>query len=154
VEAVSSPSFSDWSSSDDDSERNFEDDEDKTIEAPEDSPCLEWWEEAELKAEEEEDDKMLEEQEVLLESFATARKEERTRAAVTQANRAESSPHGHGNVLAYPQFHVVRFTKVARIWKAAAERRKTFESDASCSANGEGAAAVAAFIFISSDKEE
>jgi hypothetical protein len=47
-----------------------------------DSPRLEWWEGAERKAEEEED-KILEEQEALLESFANARKEERTRAAAT-----------------------------------------------------------------------
>jgi hypothetical protein len=41
VEAVPSPSFFDWSSSDNDSERNFEDDEDATTETPEDSPRLE-----------------------------------------------------------------------------------------------------------------
>jgi hypothetical protein len=51
VEAVSSPSFSDWSSSDDNSERNLEDKEDAAMETPEDSPHLEWWEEAEHKAE-------------------------------------------------------------------------------------------------------
>jgi hypothetical protein len=47
----------------------------------EDSPCLEWWEEAEWKAEEEEeeDNEMLEEQDALLESFATTHIEERTR---------------------------------------------------------------------------
>jgi hypothetical protein len=60
VKAISSPSFSHWSSSDEDSERNLEDDEDAMMETPEDSPCLEWWEEAERKAEEEEDE-MLEE---------------------------------------------------------------------------------------------
>jgi hypothetical protein len=49
-------------------------------ETPEDSPRLEWWEEAERKAEEEEDE-MLEKQEALLESFATVRKKEKTRAA-------------------------------------------------------------------------
>jgi hypothetical protein len=38
-------------------------------------------EEKVCKAEEEEEDEMLEKQEALLESFATARKEERTRAA-------------------------------------------------------------------------
>jgi hypothetical protein len=57
VEAVSSPSFSVWSSSNDDFERNLEDDKDATPETPEDSPSLEWWEEAELETEEE-DDKM------------------------------------------------------------------------------------------------
>jgi hypothetical protein len=72
VEAVSSPSFSDWSFLDNDSERNLEDDEDAAMETPKDSPHLEWWEEVERKAEE---------QEALLESFTTARKEERTRAA-------------------------------------------------------------------------
>jgi hypothetical protein len=36
------------------------DDEDAAMETPEDSLCLEWWEEAERKAEEEEDE-MLEE---------------------------------------------------------------------------------------------
>jgi hypothetical protein len=51
---------------------------------------LEWWEEAERKAEEEEDE-MLEEQEAHLESFATMRKEERTRVAMVQAIRAESA---------------------------------------------------------------
>jgi hypothetical protein len=74
VEAVPSPTFSDWSSVDDDSRRNLEDDKDAAMETPEDSPCLEWWEEAERKAKEEEDE-MLEEQETLLESFATACKE-------------------------------------------------------------------------------
>jgi hypothetical protein len=49
VEAVSFPSFSDWSSLDDDSERNLEDDEDAVTETPKDSPCLECWEEAEHK---------------------------------------------------------------------------------------------------------
>jgi hypothetical protein len=63
----------------------------------EDSPCLEWWEEAERKAEEEEDE-MLEEQEALLESFATVHKEERTRVVV----RVESSPGGPGGVPACP----------------------------------------------------
>jgi hypothetical protein len=52
---------------------------------------LEWWEEAEHKAEEEEEDEMLEEQEAHLESFATTRKEERTRVAMVQAIRAESA---------------------------------------------------------------
>jgi hypothetical protein len=60
VEAVSSPSFSDWSSSEDDSERNLEDDEGTATEMLEDSLHLEWWEEVEHKAEEEEDE-MLEE---------------------------------------------------------------------------------------------
>jgi hypothetical protein len=46
VEAMSSPSFSVWSSSDDDSERNLED---AALEMPEAS--LQWWEEAERKAE-------------------------------------------------------------------------------------------------------
>jgi hypothetical protein len=72
VETVSSPSFSVWSSSDDDSERNFEDDEDTTTEMPEDSLHLECLEKAERKAEEE--DEMLKKKEMLLESFATARK--------------------------------------------------------------------------------
>jgi hypothetical protein len=73
-EAVSSPYFSNWSSSDDDSKRNLEDDKDAAMETPKDSPCLEWWEEAEHKNEEE--DEMLEKQEALLESFAIVRKEE------------------------------------------------------------------------------
>jgi hypothetical protein len=47
VEAVSSPSFSDWSSSDNDSERNLEDNEDAVMETSEDSPHMEWWEEEE-----------------------------------------------------------------------------------------------------------
>jgi hypothetical protein len=81
VEAVSSPSFFDCSSLDDNSERNLEDDEDAATETPEDSSRLELWEEAERKAEKEKDE-MLEEQEALLESFATACKEERTQAAV------------------------------------------------------------------------
>jgi hypothetical protein len=85
VEAVSSSSFSDWSSSDDASERNLEDDEDAATEMLEDSLRLEWCEEAEHNAEEEEE--MLEEQEVLLESFATTCKEERTQAVVAQAIR-------------------------------------------------------------------
>jgi hypothetical protein len=59
----------------------LEDDEDAPIETMEDSPHLEWLEEKVCKAEEEEEDEMLEKQEALLESFATARKEERTRAA-------------------------------------------------------------------------
>jgi hypothetical protein len=142
VEAVSSPSFSDWSSSDDDSERNLEDDKDAAIETLEDSPRLEWWEE----------DEMLEEQEALLESFATACKEERTRAAAAHAIRAESSPRRHGRVPACPQFPVGRFAEVARIWKAVMERRKTFEGGASRFANGEGS--VAAIVIISSDEEE
>jgi hypothetical protein len=55
--------------------------------------------------------------------------------------------------LAYPQFPVGRFAEVARIWKAAAKRRKAFEGNASCSANGEGDAATAV-VVISSDEEE
>jgi hypothetical protein len=74
VEAVSSSSFSVWSSSDDDSERNLDNDKDVASETHEDSPRLEWWEEAERKAEEE-DDEMLKKQEALLAFFATARKE-------------------------------------------------------------------------------
>jgi hypothetical protein len=62
----------------------LEDDEDAVMETPKDSPRLEWWEETERKDEEKEDE-MLEEQEAQLESFATARTEERTRAAVAQA---------------------------------------------------------------------
>jgi hypothetical protein len=120
----------------------LEDDKDAATETPEDSPRLEWWEE----------DEMLEEQEALLESFATACKEERTRAATTQAVRAESSPRRHGRVLACPQFPVRRFAELACIWKAVMERRKTFEGGASCFANGEGS--VAAVIVISSDEEE
>jgi hypothetical protein len=58
----------------------LEDDEDTAMETPKDSLHLEWWEEPERKTDEEED-KMPEEQEALLESFATARKKERTRAA-------------------------------------------------------------------------
>jgi hypothetical protein len=49
----------------------LEDDEDAAMETLEDSPRLEWWEEAERKAEEEEN-KMPEEQEALLESFKFA----------------------------------------------------------------------------------
>jgi hypothetical protein len=142
VEAVSSPSSSDWSSSDDDSERSLKDDKDAATKMPEDSPHLEWWEE----------DEMLEEQEVLLDSFATACKEERTRAAATQAVQVESSPHGHGRVPACPQFPVGRFAEVARIWKTVMERHKTFEGGASCFANGEDS--VTAIVVISSDEEE
>jgi hypothetical protein len=76
VEAVASPSFSGWSSSDGKSKRNLEDKEDAATETPEDSLRFECWEEAERKAEEEEE-KMLEEQEALMESFATARREVR-----------------------------------------------------------------------------
>jgi hypothetical protein len=75
----------------------LEDDEDAATETPEDSLRLEWWEEAERKAEEEEEE-MLEEKEALLESFALARKEERTQAAAAQAVRAWSSPRGHGRI--------------------------------------------------------
>jgi hypothetical protein len=60
VEAVSSLSFSIWSSSDNKSERNLEDDEDAVMDIPKDSPRLEWWEVAERKTEEEEDE-MIEE---------------------------------------------------------------------------------------------
>jgi hypothetical protein len=134
-----------------DSERNLEDDKDTTMEMLEDSPRLEWWEEAECKAEEE-GEEMLEEQEALLESFATARKEERTWAVTTQAVHAKSSPCGHGHAPACPQFPLGRFAEVAQIWKAAMDRRKAFDSDASCSVNGEGAAA--AVVVISSDEEE
>jgi hypothetical protein len=49
----------------------LEDDEDAAMKMLEDSPHLEWWEEAEHKAEEE-DGKMFKEQEALLESFAPA----------------------------------------------------------------------------------
>jgi hypothetical protein len=94
-----------------------------------------------------------EEEDEMLKSFTTTRKEERTRALVVQAIRAESSLLGYGGVPAYPQFPVGRFAEVARIWKDVAERRKAFEDDASCSANGEGAAA-AAIVVISSDEEE
>jgi hypothetical protein len=38
------------SSSDDDSEGNLENHEDTATEMPEDSPCLEWWEEEKGKA--------------------------------------------------------------------------------------------------------
>jgi hypothetical protein len=82
MEALSFSSFYVWSSSDDDSERNLKDNKDMAIETPEDSPRLEWWEEAERKTEEEEDE-MTKEQEVLLESFTIACKEERTRAAAS-----------------------------------------------------------------------
>jgi hypothetical protein len=123
----------------------LENDKDVATEMLEDSPCLEWWEEPERKAKEEEDE-MLGEQEAPLESFATTRKEERTRAAKVQAVCAESSPHGRGRVPACPQFPVGRFAKVARIWKAAMERCKSFEGDASCSTNGEGAAIAVAVI--------
>jgi hypothetical protein len=92
-----------------------------------------------------------EEEDEMLKSFTTTRKEERTRALVVQAIRAESSLLGYGGVPAYPQFPVGRFAEVARIWKDVAERRKTFEDDASCSANGEGAAAT---VVFSSDEEE
>jgi hypothetical protein len=71
------PSDNDWSSSRDDSERKLEDNKHARTEMPEDSLHFEWWEEAERKAEEEEE--MLEEQRALMESFATACKEERTR---------------------------------------------------------------------------
>jgi hypothetical protein len=84
----------------------LEDDED-AAETPEDSSCLEWWEEAERKAEEKEDE-MLEEKKV-------------------HAVRVESSPRGHGRVPAYSQFPVAKFAEVARIWKATADRRKAFE---------------------------
>jgi hypothetical protein len=123
VEAVSSPSFSICSSLEDDSERNLEDDKDAGTEMPEDYPNLEWWEEAGRKAEEEEEDEMLEEQEALLESFATACNEQRTRAAAVQAICAESSPHRPGRASACPQFRVGIFAEVVRIWKAAADRR-------------------------------
>jgi hypothetical protein len=121
------------------------------METPEDSPHLEWWEEAERKDEKEEGE-MLEQQEALLESFATTCKEERTRAAAAPAVRTESSPRGHRRVPVCPQFLVRRFAKVACIWKDVAERSKAFEDDASCPANGEGAAAAP--IVISSDEEE
>jgi hypothetical protein len=127
----------------------LEDDEDAVTETPEDSPCLEWWEDAERKAEEEEDE-MLEEQEALLQSFATMRKEERNRPAAAQA---ESSPRGHGRVPACPQFPIRIFVEVACIWKAAAERRKAFEGDTSCSANVEGAAAAIVVVISSNDEE-
>jgi hypothetical protein len=89
---------------------------------------------------------VLEEQEVLLESFATTHKEERTRAAVVQAICAKSSLREPGRVPHCPQFPVGRFAEVARIWKATVDRRKAFDGDASCSA--------ATVIVISSDKEE
>jgi hypothetical protein len=75
------PSDNDWSSSGDDSERKLEDNKHAGTETPEDSLHLEWWEEAERKAEEEEEEEeeMLEEQRALMESSATACKEERTR---------------------------------------------------------------------------
>jgi hypothetical protein len=111
VEVVSSPSLSDWSSLDDDSERNLED---ATTETSKDSPHLELWEEAECKTEEE----MLEEKEALLESFAIACKEERTREAVAQAANPESSLRGHGLVPACPKFPVGKFAEVVCIWKA------------------------------------
>jgi hypothetical protein len=113
----------------------LEDNEDTAKETPKDSPCLEWWEEAERKAGDEEDE-MLEEQEALLESFATACKEERTRAAAAQAVRAKSSPRRLGHVPAYPQFLVGRFAEVAWIVKTVVERHKAFEGDATSSANG------------------
>jgi hypothetical protein len=58
---------------------------------------------------------MLEEQEALQESFATARKEERTRSATAHAVRAEASPHGPSHVSACPQFPVGIFDEAARI---------------------------------------
>jgi hypothetical protein len=121
----------------------LEDDKDVMTETLEASLRLQWWEE--------EEEEMLEEQEALLVSFDTERNEERTRAAAAQDVRAESSMRGHGRISACPQLPVGRIAEVARIWKAAAERRKAFEGDASCSANGEGAAAV---VIISSDEEE
>jgi hypothetical protein len=151
VEALSSPSFSGWSFSDDDSERNLEDDEDAVTETPEDSPRLEWWEESERKTKEEKDE-MLEEQEALLESFATARKEERNRAASAQPVRVESNLRGHGHVPDCSQSPIGILAKVACIWKAATDRRKSNEGNASCSMNGEGATAVV--IVISSNEEE
>jgi hypothetical protein len=55
VEALASPSFSGWSSSDGKSERNLEDNEDVATETPEGFSTFELSEEAERKAEEEED---------------------------------------------------------------------------------------------------
>jgi hypothetical protein len=55
VEALASPSFSGWSSSDGKSERNLEDNEDVATETPEGFSAFELSEEAERKAEEEED---------------------------------------------------------------------------------------------------
>jgi hypothetical protein len=65
---------------------------------------------------------------------------------------SRGSPRGPGHVPAYPQFLIERFTEVAQIWKAAAERRKAFEGEELCSAKGEGVAT--AIIVISSDDEE
>jgi hypothetical protein len=92
----------------------LKDDEDAATETLKDSPHLEWWEKAKRKAEEE-DDAMLEEQEAQLESFATARKEERTRAAAVQAIHVESSPRRHARIPACLQFPVGRFTEVAHL---------------------------------------
>jgi hypothetical protein len=145
MEAISSPSFSGWSSSDEDSNSNLEDDEDTATNKLEDSLHLEWWEEAEHKAEEKEDE-MLNEQDAMPESLATTRKEERTLAAMPQAPRRPS------RVLAYPQFPLKRFDEVAQIGKATVERRKTFKGEASCFLNGKGVAANV--IIISLDIEE
>jgi hypothetical protein len=51
-----------------------------------------------------------------------------------------------------PAVYVERFIEVAQIWKDAADRRKAFDNNTSCSANGEGTAA--AVVVISSDEEE
>jgi hypothetical protein len=151
---------SDWSSLDDDSERNLEEDEDVVTETPEVSPRLEWWEEVDRKANEEEDE-MLKEQEAPLDFFATAHNEnffgtshneKRTQAATAQAVPIESSPREPSRILACPQFPVGRFAEIARIWEALVERRKAFEGEASCSMNGEGA--TAAIVVISWDDEE
>jgi hypothetical protein len=131
VEAVSFPSFSDWSSSDDDSKRNLEDDKDAATETLEDSPRLKWWEEAERKAEEEEYE-MLEDQEAQLEFFATARKKERTRAAVAHAVREESSPHGHAAYWPARSFLLEdspRLHAFGRpLWKGARHLRATYHA--------------------------
>jgi hypothetical protein len=127
------------------------DDEDAATETLEDSPCLERWEEAKRKIKEEEDE-MLKEQEALLESFATARKEERTQVATAQAIHAEASPCGPGHVPACPQFSVKRFAKVAQIWKSAAERGKAFGGKVSYPVKGEGAAAVIVVIFSNNEE--
>jgi hypothetical protein len=62
-------------------------------------------------------------------------------------------PRRRPDLAAYrSQFSIGRFTEVARIWKAIADRCKAFEGDASSSANGEGVATI--IVIISSDEEE
>jgi hypothetical protein len=148
VEAVPSPSFSNWSSSDNDSKRNLEDDEDAVTQTPKDSLCLLRWEEVERKAEEEEDEMSRAGGAVkVIRHYPQVRKDSGGRRA-GRPRRVRSA--WTWRVLACLQFTVGRFAEVARIWKDATERRKEFEG----SANGEGAATAVAVVVISSNKEE